>query len=136
MSMEDYEQKLANIIANRGWVVSERYSQFHGIDTNWWDHRKNAGCRVAKISDVKEDEWDEFDGTDMPFKVIHGVQATFSCECGRFTDRKLRYEATVAELLAELLDFSMEGKEFEVQACPYTHAHTRHWCGYDGCRES
>lgn len=20
--------------------------------------------------------------------------------------------------------------------CPYTFAHTRHWCGYDGCRES
>lgn len=21
-------------------------------------------------------------------------------------------------------------------ACPYTHAHTRHWCGYEDCRES
>lgn len=20
--------------------------------------------------------------------------------------------------------------------CPYTHAHTRHWCGYPTCRES
>lgn len=20
--------------------------------------------------------------------------------------------------------------------CPYTHAHTKHWCGYDGCRDS
>lgn len=20
--------------------------------------------------------------------------------------------------------------------CPYTHGHTRHWCGYEGCRES
>lgn len=20
--------------------------------------------------------------------------------------------------------------------CPYTHVHTRHWCGYDQCRES
>lgn len=20
--------------------------------------------------------------------------------------------------------------------CPYTHAHTRSWCGHDGCRES
>lgn len=22
------------------------------------------------------------------------------------------------------------------ESCPYTHAHTRHWCGYDTCRES
>lgn len=20
--------------------------------------------------------------------------------------------------------------------CPYTHSHTRHWCGYAGCRDS
>lgn len=20
--------------------------------------------------------------------------------------------------------------------CPYTHAHTRHWCGYERCRDS
>jgi ribosome modulation factor len=20
--------------------------------------------------------------------------------------------------------------------CPFTHAHTRHWCGYAGCRDS
>lgn len=20
--------------------------------------------------------------------------------------------------------------------CPYTHAHTRHWCGYEQCRDS
>ncbi len=24
----------------------------------------------------------------------------------------------------------------DVNACPYTFAHTRHWCGYDTCRDS
>lgn len=23
-----------------------------------------------------------------------------------------------------------------VQPCPYTHSHTRHWCGYEQCRDS
>lgn len=24
----------------------------------------------------------------------------------------------------------------EENPCPYTHAHTRHWCGYEQCRDS
>lgn len=24
----------------------------------------------------------------------------------------------------------------DVPRCPYTHSHTRHWCGYKHCRES
>lgn len=24
----------------------------------------------------------------------------------------------------------------DLPKCPYTHAHTRHWCGYEGCREA
>lgn len=24
----------------------------------------------------------------------------------------------------------------EKNDCPYTHSHTKEWCGYDGCRES
>lgn len=33
-------------------------------------------------------------------------------------------------MAADLIDPKFE------KTCPYTHAHTRHWCGYEQCRDS
>lgn len=37
-------------------------------------------------------------------------------------------------------DYAMEALNADegpqLPTCPYTHAHTRHWCGYNTCRES
>ncbi len=32
--------------------------------------------------------------------------------------------------------FSAEYIHEQCAPCPYTHAHTRHWCGYATCRDS
>jgi len=40
--------------------------------------------------------------------------------------QRLSYQEQAAYLLAKI-----NGPE-----CPFTFAHTRHWCGYPGCRES
>jgi hypothetical protein len=41
-------------------------------------------------------------------------------------------DATIAEV-----ERVSEGyTEFREGACPFTHAHTRRWCGYAECRES
>lgn len=37
--------------------------------------------------------------------------------------------------LAELADAGMDDAPNE-ERCPYTFAHTRHWCGNEGCRDS
>lgn len=46
----------------------------------------------------------------------------------RMSDRFSGDRMPLAERLAEELA--------NVPKCPYTHAHTRHWCGYEGCREN
>lgn len=53
--------------------------------------------------------------------------------------RKLREFASrdgvsMKSLIREGLDMVIE-KYSEPNPCPYTHAHTRHWCGYEECRE-
>jgi len=42
-------------------------------------------------------------------------------------------EMAADDLLAQLKQEWTSPPEPE---CPYTHAHTRNWCGYDTCRES
>jgi hypothetical protein len=44
-----------------------------------------------------------------------------------------RTDGIAAEVWAKL---GMPSRAPEDNPCPYTHSHTRHWCGYDGCRES
>ncbi len=43
----------------------------------------------------------------------------------------------VRQVLREGLDGEMRTvEEIERKTCPFDFAHTRHWCGYDSCRES
>lgn len=50
--------------------------------------------------------------------------------------RLVTNDVVADEVLTNLLKEHDEEKAKEPNPCPYTHAHTRHWCGYIECRES
>lgn len=56
---------------------------------------------------------------DLPWGSVGRVEVKLSAEDAR----------TLARAITEA------DQPGETQ-CPYTLAHMRHWCGYDGCRES
>lgn len=50
--------------------------------------------------------------------------------------RSATNDAVADALLANLLkEHEEEMAKTTEPECPYTHAHTRHWCGYDTCRD-
>lgn len=62
-------------------------------------------------------------GLPNPNTVHEGV--IVKCSCG------------TAFRLETVYDRSMSNHEWvEYELCPYTHSHTKSWCGYDECRES
>lgn len=38
--------------------------------------------------------------------------------------------------IRQQLGYALAALDEHQEPCPYTHAHTRHWCGYEQCRDS
>lgn len=72
-----------------GWADSEK--QFHV-----------RVCPILRVTEVHEDQWDQFNDTFAPNTVQHGLTGVGSCQCG-YVNGELRVQADLSEMMSELL---------------------------------
>lgn len=101
----------------------------------------------------KRDEWcfvtidlvpeDEFGATyeaarDSLGAVEWGMMPEVTIDRARLEESHIRDMATEVSAAADEIRKKIADRvaNGEPAKCPYTHAHTKHWCGYEGCRES
>lgn len=72
-----------------GWMDSEK--QFHV-----------RVCPILRVTDVHEDQWDQFNDTFSPNTVQHGLTGRGACQCG-YINGELRVQADLSEMMGELL---------------------------------
>lgn len=78
--------------------------------------------------------------TPEDMHALYNTINAFMSKPAEFEQRDIR----VALLLTDIYDRgyeagqsdAMDKETYQTGTCPYTHAHTKHWCGYAGCRES
>lgn len=49
--------------------------------------------------------------------------------------RRDNLDARITKVRQEIRDEEMDAK-VKVNGCPFDFAHTKHWCGYENCRQA
>ncbi len=57
----------------------------------------------AAITDVHEELWSEFDGTDADNLATETLVATVTCRCGFITNDRMEYRSSVSDLITRVL---------------------------------
>lgn len=101
-----YRQALLAYVAKRGAAVSSKASLYGWIAQDWQKigrHVQSCGLDFAH-TEIKESSWDEFAGTFAETDYHrHGIDVTGRCKCGELRDLHLRVDASIGEILTELL---------------------------------
>lgn len=75
---------------------------------------------------------------DVPTQDMRHLGFDATREFERTYTHQLLEGYHLQEILADMIVNEQVSVEFiyDTAQCPYTHSHTRHWCGYDTCRDS
>jgi hypothetical protein len=96
----EYNRALARAAAKNGSFVAPNASFYGWMDWNAYEHMKTCQVVVPDTAKAEEDTWDEFQGTFYEGDTTHTgvVVKGVSCRCGRYTNRDVRWAATVQEV--------------------------------------
>lgn len=102
--MAEYCEALSQVVLARGTLVHEDPSIYMWEDDDAYNDCPHLSeCRVVHYGDPVEVQWDEFLGTDITPATHHGVDLPgVHCACGRVTDRTVRLNMPVPEMLREM----------------------------------
>jgi hypothetical protein len=84
----------------------EMYLVYGWMADDWREVREHLGSHApgeVTTSAFKDVEWSEFENTFTDNSEHHGVEITVTCACGEITDRVIRYEGTLGEILLGIL---------------------------------
>ena len=109
-----YRAAVARLLMEQGeFVRIDAYSdddqpgeyETYQVTYGWrdWDHKYK--CRVVSIDQdtVRERTLSLFDGTFVDNSSEVGMEVRATCQCGKYTDKWLRYTGSFAETLEILL---------------------------------
>jgi hypothetical protein len=78
-----------------GWMADD-WREFH-------EHLRMHTANEITTGEFTDVEWSEFENTFTDNSEHHGVEITVTCACGKYTDRVVRYEGSLGEILQGIL---------------------------------
>lgn len=88
-------------------MEDDHYLVYGWMADDWREMRQHleshdpASITMGAFRDV---EWSQFENTFTDNNEHHGVEITVTCACGKYTDRVVRYEGTLGEILQGILE--------------------------------
>jgi hypothetical protein len=99
----NYDHSMARCMAEEGRPVAPG-STYYGWSDYIMQKHLNGKCHLAAITSVKEDSWNEFNGTfNDEDDTVHGVTAQGQCACGFFKG-ELRVDESMTKIIRDVVN--------------------------------
>lgn len=107
---DEYQRAAARFVLRHGTprdMRDDHYLVYGWMADDWREvreHIESHDPNAITLGDFKDVEWFEFENTFTDSKERHGVEITVTCACGKITDRVVRYEGSLGEILMGILN--------------------------------